>query len=76
MTVVYFDWKFTDDGDPQALGYKTDSDSEYLPHLSAKGNRFFKGAGYTTISGVGVAYYWAYEIQKPVAVPLKITWIV
>ncbi len=69
--------KFTDGGDlPGPLYMSTSSDSEYLPHIEdANGNpvSFKVREDARPEPDWDVAYYWAYEIPKPVAVPLKIT---
>ncbi|HLO16212.1 MAG TPA: DUF4179 domain-containing protein [Anaerolineales bacterium] len=69
--------KFTDAGDlPGPLYMTTSSDSDYLPHIE-DANR--NPVSLKVREDVrpdpdwDVAYYWAYEIQKPVAAPLKIT---
>jgi len=69
--------KFTDGGDlPGPLSMSTESDSEYLPHIEdANGNpvSFKVREDARPDPDWDVAYYWAYEIPKPVATPLKIT---
>jgi len=69
--------KFTDGGDlPGPLYMSTSSDSEYLPHIEdANGNpvSFKVREDARPDPDWDVAYYWAYEIPKPVATPLKIT---
>jgi hypothetical protein len=69
--------KFTDAGDlPGPLSISTDSDAEYLPHIEdANGNpvSFKVRQDIRPDPDWDVAYYWAYEISKPVAAPLKIT---
>lgn len=69
--------KFTDAGDlPGPLYMTTSSDSEYLPHIEdADGNpvSFRVREDIRSDPDWDVAYYWAYEISKPVATPLKIT---
>jgi hypothetical protein len=69
--------KFTDGGDlPGPLFMSTMSDSEYLPHIEdANGNpvSFKVREDSRPDPDWDVAYYWAYEIPKPVATPLKIT---
>jgi len=69
--------KFTDAGDlPGPLYMSTSSDSEYLPHIEdANGNpvSFKVREDARPDPDWDVAYYWAYEIPKPVAAPLKIT---
>ena len=69
--------KFTDAGDLGGpLSMSTASDSEYLPHIEdANGNPvpFKVREDARPDPDWDVAYYWAYEIAKPVAAPLKIT---
>ena len=69
--------KFTDGGDLHGpLSMSTLSDSEYLPHIEdANGNpvSFKVREDARPDPDWDVAYYWAYEIPKPVATPLKIT---
>jgi hypothetical protein len=69
--------KFTDSGDLAGPLYiSTASDSEYLPHIEdANGNpvSFKVREDARPDPDWDVAYYWAYEIPKPVAAPLKIT---
>jgi hypothetical protein len=69
--------KFTDAGDlPGPLSISTDSDAEYLPRIEdANGNpvAFKVRQDIRPEPEWDVAYYWAYEIPKPVAAPLKIT---
>lgn len=69
--------KFTDAGDlPGPLYMSTSSDSDYLPHIEdANGNpvSFKVREDARPDPDWDMAYYWAYEIQKPVAAPLKIT---
>jgi hypothetical protein len=69
--------KFTDGGDmPGPLSMSTSSDSEYLPHIEdANGDpvSFKVREDARPDPDWDVAYYWAYEIPKPVAAPLKIT---
>ena len=69
--------KFTDAGDlPGPLYMSTSSDSEYLPHIEdANGNpvSFKVREDARPDPDWDVAYYWAYEIPKPVAAPLRIT---
>jgi hypothetical protein len=69
--------KFTDAGDlPGPLYMTTSSDSEYLPRIEdANGNPIpFKVRGDARPDpDWDVAYYWAYEISKPIVAPLKIT---
>lgn len=69
--------RFTDGGDlPGPLYMNTSSDSEYLPHIEdANGNpvSFKVREDARPDPDWDVAYYWAYEIPKPVATPLKIT---
>ena len=69
--------KFTDGGDLSGPLYmSTSSDSEYLPHMEdAHGNpvAFKVREDARPDPDWDVAYYWAYEIPKPVATPLKIT---
>jgi hypothetical protein len=69
--------KFTDGGDlPGPLYMSTSSDSEYLPHIEdANGNpvSFKVREDARPDPDWDVAYYWAYEIPKPIASPLKIT---
>ena len=69
--------KFIDAGDlPGPLYMTTSSDSEYLPHIEdANGNpvSFRVREDVRPDPDWDAAYYWAYEISKPVATPLKIT---
>jgi len=69
--------KFTDAGDLLGPLYmSTSSDFDYLPHIEdANGNpvSFKVREDARPDPDWDVAYYWAYEIQKPVAAPLKIT---
>jgi hypothetical protein len=69
--------KFTDGGDlPGPLSMSTSSDSDYLPHIEDANGKpvSFKVREDTRPDpDWDVAYYWAYEIPKPVATPLKIT---
>ena len=69
--------KFTDAGDLGGpLSMSTASDSEYLPRIEdANGNPvpFKVREDARPDPDWDVAYYWAYEIAKPVAAPLKIT---
>jgi hypothetical protein len=69
--------KFTDAGDLGGpLSISTASDSEYLPRIEdANGNpvAFTVREDARPDPDWDVAYYWAYEIAKPVATPLKIT---
>ena len=69
--------KFTDAGDLGGpLSMSTASDSEYLPRIEdANGNpvSFKVREDARPDPDWDVAYYWAYEIPKPVAGPLKIT---
>jgi len=69
--------KFTDGGDLHGpLSMSTGSDSEYLPHIEdVSGNpvSFKVREDARPDPDWDVAYYWAYEIPKPVATPLKIT---
>lgn len=69
--------KFTDPGDLAGPLYiSTDSDFEYLPRIEdANGNPVsFKLRQDIRPDPIwDVAYYWAYEIPKPVTAPLKIT---
>jgi hypothetical protein len=69
--------KFTDGGDLNGPLYMTtSSDSEYLPHIEdANGNpvSFKVREDARPDPDWDVAYYWAYEVPKPVAAPLKIT---
>ena len=69
--------KFTDGGDLSGpLSMSTESDTEYLPHIEdANGNpvSFKVREDSRPDPDWDVAYYWAYEIPKPVATPLKIT---
>ena len=69
--------KFSDGGDlPGPLYMSTASDSEYLPHIEdANGNSvsFKVREDLRPDPDWDVAYYWAYEIPKPVATPVKIT---
>jgi hypothetical protein len=69
--------KFTDAGDlPGPLSISTDSDLEYLPHIEdTDGNpvSFEVRQDIRPEPEWNVAYYWAYEIPKPVAAPLTIT---
>ena len=69
--------KFTDAGDlPGPLVISTSSASDYLPHIEdANGNpvSFKVREDLQPDPDWDVAYYWAYEIPKPVATPLKIT---
>lgn len=69
--------KFTDGGDLFGPLYmSTSSDSDYLPHIEdANGNpvSFKVREDARPDPDWDVAYYWAYEIPKPVATPLKIT---
>ncbi len=69
--------KFTDAGDlPGPLYMTTSSDSEYLPQIEdANGNHvpFKVREDARPDPDWDVAYYWAYEIPKPVSAPLKLT---
>lgn len=69
--------KFTDGGDLRGPLYmSTASDSDYLPHIEdANGNpvSFKVREDARPDPDWDVAYYWAYEIPKPVTAPLKIT---
>jgi hypothetical protein len=69
--------KFTDGGDLLGPLYmSTSSDSDYLPHIEdANGNPvdFKVREDARPDPDWDVAYYWAYEIPKPVVAPLKIT---
>jgi hypothetical protein len=69
--------KFTDGGDLNGpLSMSTSSDSEYLPHIEdANGDPvpFKVREDARPDPDWDVAYYWAYEIPKPVAAPLTIT---
>ena len=69
--------KFTDGGDLNGPLYMTtSSDSEYLPHIEdANGNpvSFKVREDARPDPDWDVAYYWAYEIPKPVVAPLTIT---
>ena len=68
---------FTDAGDlPGPLSMSTSSDSEYLPHIEDANGKpvpFKVREDARPDPDWDVAYYWAYEISKPVAAPLKIT---
>jgi hypothetical protein len=69
--------KFTDGGDLNGpLSMSTSSDSEYMPHIEdANGDPvpFKVREDARPDPDWDVAYYWAYEIPKPVATPLTIT---
>ncbi len=68
--------KFTDAGDlPEPLDIWTSSDSDYLPHIEDANGipvSFKVRTDVRPDPDWGKAYYWAYEIQKPVTTPLKI----
>jgi hypothetical protein len=69
--------KFTDAGDlPGPMSMTTSSDSDYLPHIEdANGTpvAFKVREDARPDPDWDVAYYWAYEIPKPVTAPIKIT---
>jgi hypothetical protein len=69
--------KFTDGGDlPGPLYMSTSSDSEYLPYIEDANSNpvsFKVREDARPDPDWDVAYYWAYEIPKPLAAPLKIT---
>jgi hypothetical protein len=69
--------KFTDGGDlGEPLYMSTASDSEYMPHIEdahGKPVSFKVREDLRPDPDWDVAYYWAYEIPKTVAAPLKIT---
>jgi hypothetical protein len=69
--------KFTDAGDlPGPLDMSTSSDSDYLPKIedaNGKPVTFNVREDARPDPDWDVAYYWAYEIPKPVTAPIKIT---